>query len=329
MMRLAVIEIGTNSIKYAIGELDTFSDELRIIEKQSTVSRLSQNMYQWNCISGDAMERNLQLIRNYMDIIKNKGAKLVSVLATSVLRDANNSQQFIKMAQELLGIEINVISGEQEAHYTYKASFNLIKDDGVYCTVDIGGGSTEITYGNKDLLIRKYSIDVGAVRLTEMFIHTDPVIPEELDSMTHYINNKLSKFNLSSVGDIKNLPNKDLPKCPKLLGVGGTIKSVGTMLMKGDYRSENTVHGKVIYRTDIESIYNSLIKQNIDQRGKIPGLDPKRADVIVAGITILLTIMRTFHFDEIIINSFGVLEGFMENYLLDHKGEFCLGQANN
>jgi exopolyphosphatase/guanosine-5'-triphosphate,3'-diphosphate pyrophosphatase len=299
-MKVSAIEIGTNSTKFLIARYH--AGGMEIIDKSTIVNRLSRSMYDNNCISDEAIENGIRIIGELIQKSEDQTAKVVAIFSTSVLRDAHNRQAFIGKVKELYGIPLEVISGEREAFFAFKACSALVREArDSFAVIDIGGGSTEFTAGNKTEIAWKKSVDMGAVRLTEMFIRHDPVIETEIEMITRYIRQKLSEQPISLNG-------------LKLIGTGGTVKTLGTMIRQENYEDESAIHGLTISREQIEQLYQQLVKMTMAERENIPGLNPKRADVIVTGVLILLTVMREFDIREMMISSSGVLEGFLEDY---------------
>jgi exopolyphosphatase/guanosine-5'-triphosphate,3'-diphosphate pyrophosphatase len=304
-MKVSAIEIGTNSIKFLIARYH--ADGMEILDKSTIVNRLSRSMYDSNCISDEAIENGIRIIGDLIQRSNHQAARMVAIFSTSVLRDAHNRQKFIAKVRDLYGIPLEVISGEQEAFFAFKACSVLARDDGTpgrddsFAVIDIGGGSTEFTAGHRNEIAWKKSIDMGAVRLTEMFIRHDPVSEAEIEAISNFIHEKMSEHSLSLSG-------------LKLIGTGGTVKTLGTMFRHENFENEGAVHGLTVQRDQIEQLYYHLVKLTIGERGGIPGLNPKRADVIVAGALILLTVMREFDLNQIMISASGVLEGFLEDY---------------
>jgi exopolyphosphatase/guanosine-5'-triphosphate,3'-diphosphate pyrophosphatase len=306
-MRVSAIEIGTNSTKFLIARYH--ANGMEIIDKSTIVNRLSRSMYDSNCISDEAIENGIRIIGELIKKSDSQAAKVVAIFSTSVLRDAQNRQVFIQKVQDLYKIPLEVISGEREAFFAFKACSALVQAEGAqaggdnFAVIDIGGGSTEFTAGNQKEINWKTSIDMGAVRLTEMFVRHDPVIETEIESMIGSIQQNFHKHSLSLRG-------------LQLIGTGGTVKTLGTMIRRENYENESAVHGLTIEREQIEQLYHNLVKLTIAERESIPGLNPKRADVIVTGVLILLTVMREFDLRRIMVSSAGVLEGFLEDYRL-------------
>ena len=302
-MRVSAIEIGTNSTKFIIAQLNE-NGAVEVITRTSTVNRLSSGMYPENSLKPEAIEKGIEIIGNMINESNAQGAQLVSIFSTSVLRDAGNKEAFIGRIKELFGIDINVISGEEEAQLAYMACREVVDDKSQkFSVIDIGGGSTEIIIGNGTDIEQKISLDVGAVRLTEMFVSHDPVEDSEIEQMTAYIEKQINERESLDLSGLQ------------LVGTGGTIKTLGTLFYQKDHSKEKTINGKVIKKYEIELLFSMLKLLNIDSKKKLIGLNPKRADVITSGIRILLSVMDKFRLEEIKISSQGVLEGFIAQYL--------------
>lgn len=303
-MNISAIEIGTNSIKMIIVQKNGITDYSTLVKK-SVVNRLSNKMYNnEKFISEESMRKTIDIIGEFSKEIEQHQAVLIGIFATSVLRDAKNKQEFLEQVKIRYNYSIQVISGEEEAELAYKACLNHIKNKSYeFIVIDIGGGSTEVIMGNNSYMEKCISIDVGAVRLTELFVKNDDIHQENVNDMKNYINEKLREVNF------------DMPKKIKLIATGGTIKTIGTMALEVDFSKEEEVNGKKILIDKIQDIFNHLISMKIDERKKVLGLNPKRADVIVAGIEILLCIMNHYEINELIISSNGVLDGIVQDYL--------------
>lgn len=303
-MKISAIEIGTNSSKFAVAEADQ-DRQVTIVKKCSDVNRLSKEMYKDNLINREAMENGIKIIGEYIEQSRRDKARLISIFSTSVLRDAKNSDEFIHLVKEAYGMDIEIIAGEAEAYYSFSACRSLMEESGnPYGVIDIGGGSTEIIIGSKNNIMEKLSLNIGAARLSEMFVTSDPIGEYEMIKILHEIRNKFSYF--TGVGSSKL----------RLIGTGGTVRSIGTVLLDIDYRAERDVHGVKASRKDIEKISWKLAAFPLEERKKIIGLNPKRADSIVPGILILLSAMESLGTEEVTISSLGVIEGFLSDYFL-------------
>jgi exopolyphosphatase/guanosine-5'-triphosphate,3'-diphosphate pyrophosphatase len=302
-MKISAVEIGTNSTKFIVAEV-LEGNELKVLERTSTVNRLSKNMYGSNYISAEAFEKGIKIVGRYIERSRDYGASLVSVFSTSVLRDAANSADFSRKVKELYGVSVDIISGEREASLAFKACSRLVDNpDETFAVFDIGGGSTEITLGTGKEISRKLSIGIGAVRLTETFVKSDPASTEELENMMGYIENRLDEAGITGFKGVR------------LIGTGGTLKTAGTVYKNIGYKNEKEVNGLYISLMDIEKIYSLMSRMSNEEKMGLPGLNPKRADVITAGMAILVSVLHKSGAAGITVSSNGVIEGFVEDYV--------------
>lgn len=305
-MKYAAIEIGTNSTKMIIVHKDT-PNSCSVLRKCNTVNRLSRNMFENYMLQQEALKSTMNIIHKYIKDIEANKAELVSIFSTSVLRDADNKSLLIGEVKKHYGCDIDVISGKQEAYYAYKAASRLMEPKHEKSiVVDIGGGSTEIIFGDKKNIDHKISLDIGAVRLTQLHCKSDPVTDEQIRQVAGSIREKL-----------KELPSM-AHKNAILIGTGGTIKTVATIFSNLDYRNEKKIHGLIVPSSAVNDILHKLVNMNIKARKTVKGLNPKRADVIIAGLLILQEILEKLKAGQIVISSAGVLEGFMEHYISLH-----------
>lgn len=306
-MRLAAIEIGTNSTKMIIVQRDD-SDSCSVLRKSSSVNRLGRNMFENRMIRLEALKDSMNIIHEYMKDIEANKAELVSVFSTSVLRDAVNRNLIIQEVKKHYGCDIQIISGEQEAFYAYKAANCLMRHkDEKAIVIDIGGGSTEIITGGRESIDQKFSMDIGAVRLTELYCKNDPPTEMEINQTCSYIEGKLK--------ELPYIAHQDAT----LIGTGGTIKTLATIYSAVDYQDDKSINKLVVPRKAIIDIFQDFTKMNTETRKNVKGLNPKRADVIIAGLMICQAVMKKFEADQITISSSGVLEGFMEDYIYLHN----------
>ncbi len=304
-MKISAIEIGTNSTKFAIAQLRK-DNKFSIVKKSSTINRLSKDMYKDNYISKDAIESGIKIIGEYIEESKKDKINLVSIFSTSVLRDAENREEFSQKIKKLYGMDIEILSGEKEAQYSFIACRNLMVNAESPCMViDIGGGSTEVIIGNKNKIVQKLSLDIGAVRMSELYIKTDPIPQRDIETIITKTKNEFINLGVKCADKVQ------------LIGTGGSIKSIGTLFSDVGYKEEKAIHGVRVSKTMVETIYKMLSVLPIDERRKLKGLSPKRADTIIPGVLILLSAMEASGAEEITISSMGVIEGFLAYYLFN------------
>lgn len=303
LKRISAIEIGTNSTKFITVSLNP-NKTFQVIEKTSTVNRLSKSMYGKNLLSDEAIETGIKIIGEFIERSKELEAELVAIFSTSVLRDAENKMVFISKVKEKYGVDIQVISGDKEATLAYNSCSSLAsKDEENIAVIDIGGGSTEFSIGDREKIRQKFSFDIGAVRLTEMFVKHDPISTDEIFYIKNYIDHDILK-------DI----NKEELKNYRLIGTGGTVKTIGTIFLQRYYKDEPAVNNLQLSLNQIKEISVRLSSIELEKRRVLIGLNPKRADVINTGLVILISVMESFSIDSITISAQGVIEGYINEY---------------
>jgi len=224
----------------------------------------------------------------------------VRFIATSAARDAANRSDFLQPAESILGAAPEVLSGREEAETAFRGAVSeLDPAEGPYLVVDIGGGSTELSFGERHCT-DALSLDIGSVRLTEKYIHHDPPLPEELSACL-----SVSELHLDDA--VRAIPALGGP-C-RLVGVAGTITTVAAVELGLETYDRDRVHHFRLSKDAAEDVFRTLATEALADRVHNPGLHPGRADVIVAGICILVRIMRYFDFDECLVSEADLLDG--------------------
>ncbi len=300
--RSAFIDVGTNTILCLIAEVrDT--GRFRVLDDLAEITRLGQGVDRTRRISSDGEQRSLAVLRRYRDQCKNLGVDEIFAVGTSALRDATNSAEVRARIRAELGIDIRVISGAEEAAYSFLAvqrSLSLTAKETL--VIDVGGGSTELVRGNENGVRRAISIDLGSVRLTERFLHADPVKPEELAQMRETIDRELAR-----------LPDRDVAPDATLtlVGIAGTFTTLAAMEKKLARYSHGEVHGSVLTLEQVRRQRNRLERKSIAERRQMIGLEPQRADVIFAGALLIERIMARYHAALVIVSDQGVRYGLL------------------
>lgn len=300
--RSAFIDVGTNTILCLIAEIrDT--GRFRVLDDQAEITRLGQSVDRTRQISPEAEQRSLAALRRYRDQCKNLGVEEIVAVGTSALRDAANSAEVRARIRAELGIDIRVISGAEEAAYSFLAvqrGLSLIGKE--ILVIDIGGGSSELIRGNEDGVSRAVSIDLGSVRLTERFLHADPVRADEVARMHEAIDRELARS-----PDPDCAPDAALT----LVGIAGTFTTLAAMEKKLARYSRGEVHGSVLTVRQVRRQLDRLGRQSIAERRQIIGLEPQRADVIFAGASLIERIMSRYHAERVIVSDHGVRYGLL------------------
>jgi exopolyphosphatase / guanosine-5'-triphosphate,3'-diphosphate pyrophosphatase len=300
--RNAFIDVGTNTILCLIADIrDT--GRFRVLDDLAEIARLGQGVDQTGVISAGGEERALAVLARYRDRCKDLGVEEITAVGTSALRDARNSDLVRARIRDALGINIRVISGAEEAGYSFRAvQRGLSLSARELLAIDIGGGSTEFIFGNENGVSRAVSIDVGSVRLTERYLHSDPVASGEVTAMGAAVEAQLS----ASTNEIISQASS-----ATLVGIAGTFTTLAAIEKKLARYSHSQVHGSVLDLTEVKRQVVMLQKCSIAARKQIAGLEPKRADVIYAGAYLVEKIMELFGAKQVVVSDQGVRYGLL------------------
>lgn len=305
--RLAAIDIGTNSIRCIVAEVDKLG-KFRVLDDEKATVRLGEGIVRDNAISGAAWQRAMDALSRMKKIIDGYGVLGVETVATSAVRLAENGQAFVKEVADTIGLQISIISGEEEAELAALSVLRNFDMEGTrYAMIDIGGGSVEIVTALGNHIEKINSLDLGAVVLTENYITTDPVKRDENLRMRKHIRKTL-----------KSVFADEMPaQC--LIGSGGTITSIAAMVMAMRKEVYGSVHGYEVLRSEVVHLLAMLLRKDLKERRSIPGLSPDRSDIIIAGVTVVDELMELSGANLLKINERGLREGLILKGLKDHN----------
>lgn len=314
---VAVMDIGTNTIRLLIG-CGSDGKVIRIASHRVT-TRLGRDVLKTGVLNAESMRKSVLSIGRFKELcVRYKVQKIIAV-GTSALREAENNKEFLERVRENTGIDINIISGEEEARLTLIGVLGsgIRSQSGknqVFLIADIGGGSTEwilYTYcrlKNKKIVkssicnINMGSIPIGAVKLYETFIKHDPPLPQELEHMKDYISKTF--LNFFDISLITHHPSFSF------IATGGAATTIAALNIGMDRYNGDRIHMHNISSATIKTIYEELIALPFNERTKLKMLELERADIIISGTLILLTIMqKLLNVKEVIISDYGLLEG--------------------
>jgi len=298
-MKRAVIDIGTNSIRMLVADME--KGKIVSGKKHVRMVRLGEMVDHSRVIGENALERCMDALDEFVKIALDEGAHDIKALATSAVRDAGNRDEIVQKIQSVLPIEVEILSGNEEAEMGYFGVISSFDAKGIIMMVDIGGGSTEFVVGNKEKIFYKKSLDIGAVRMTEQFIKSDPVDPVESRELERHVRN-IIKSGLADVFPFE----KGIA-----VGIGGTITTLGAIKLKMENYNREKIHLASIGLGEIREMISGFGKAKLDSRKKIVGLDSERADIIYAGSIILQEIMEIFGYKDIIVSDYDNLEGYL------------------
>ena len=273
------------------------------------ITRLGQGVDATGELAPEAIDRTIEVLREYRRVMDEHGVARVRMTATSAARDAANREAFFTRATEVVGTAPELLSGEDEARLSFLgATAELDPADGPFLVVDIGGGSTEFAVGSAEPE-GVLSVDMGCVRLTEKFLHGDPPAPEELSQA------------LSVARDYLDDVARDVPAvldARRFVGLAGTITTAAAVELGLASYDPNLVHHFVLTRAAAEDVFRTLATESRAQRVHNPGREEERADVIVGGTAILVAVFRYFDFDECLVSEADILDGLAASLLEAH-----------
>ena len=306
-MRLAAIDIGTNSTKMTVADVSD-TGLLSVVSEQSDVTRLGEGVDKSRRLGDAAMARTLEAIARFADAARASGAAFVLGVGTSALRDAANGPDFISQVRAASGVEVEIITGDREAQLAYAAVRSdaslSIPEAASLLVFDIGGGSTELILGDADGVGRYKSLDIGAVRLFERFLLSDPPTSFDLEQARQFASDAFAAF-----------APPDTP--PLIAGIGGTALNIAAVTQAQP--NSDAVHGASLSAAEAAAALSRFSSVPLAERRTIPGLEPKRADVIVAGAIILDTLLAYFHADYFLLSARGLRYGLLADYAKTNK----------
>jgi exopolyphosphatase / guanosine-5'-triphosphate,3'-diphosphate pyrophosphatase len=302
MTRVAAVDIGTNSTRLLVADVEGRGADARVsqIQREMRITRLGAGVDADRTLRPEAIERTVSVLREYGEIIERLGATRVRAAATSASRDARNRDEFFDPATEALrGVRPELLAGEEEAALSFLGATAGLREQAPYLVVDVGGGSTEFVVGT-DKPEGLISVDVGCVRLTEQFLHGDPPEPEELSNAVSAV-----RDHLADVG--REVPG--VARAATLVGLAGTVTTLAAVELGLTRYDPEAVHHFRLSRQAAEDVFRTLATEPIAQRRHNPGLDPGRVDVIVGGAVIVVSILRHFGFPEMLVSESDILDG--------------------
>jgi len=296
--RYATIDIGTNSIKFHIGERLSDGTWRKVIDRAEVV-RLGEGLKETGVFNEQAMARAANAIANMAEEAQRNGVVALAAVATMGMRNAGNAEQFIAAIQARCGVSIEVISGEEEARLAYLAvQAGLGLPEVPLVVFDSGGGSTQFTFGHGSTVDDRFSLNVGAARFTERYALNDAVSESTLREALDAISADLSRLDTAPV------PNA-------LIGMGGAVTNMVAVKLGLASYDPDRVQGTVLTRGEIEHQIEQYRSRPATERRAIIGLQPGRAEVILAGACIVKTVLEKFHMDALTVSDRSLRHGLL------------------
>ncbi|WP_314224898.1 Ppx/GppA phosphatase family protein [Streptomyces zaehneri] len=317
MTRVAAIDCGTNSIRLLVADADPETGELVELDRRMTIVRLGQGVDRTGRLAPEALERTFAACREYAAAIKEHGAQRLRFVATSASRDAENRDEFVRGVLDILGVEPEVITGDQEAEFSFTGATREL--DGradlaePFLVVDIGGGSTEFVVGD-DRVRAARSVDVGCVRMTERHLVvdgkvTDPPTAGQIAAMR------------ADVEAALDLAERTVPlrEAHTLVGLAGSVTTVAAIALGLDAYDSTKIHHARIGLDRVRSISDDLLRATHEQRAAYRAMHPGRVDVIAAGALVLLAIMERIGAQEVVVSEHDILDGIAFHAALESR----------
>jgi exopolyphosphatase/guanosine-5'-triphosphate,3'-diphosphate pyrophosphatase len=311
---IAAIDLGTNSLHMVIVRIETTLPAFSIIGREKETVRLGDRDLVTGCLKAEVIERAIACLRRFQEVAKTFNAETIIAVATSAVREAPNGKEFLHQVEAELGLSIDLISGPEEARRIYLGVLSGMEfNNQPHVIVDIGGGSTEIILGDTHQARTLTSTKIGAVRLTNELINTDPISNAEFQYLQAYARGMLER----SVEEV--LANLQFGEHPRLVGTSGTIETLAMINAREKLGFvPSTLNGYQFSLKDLREWVNRLRKMTNVERTAIPGMPDKRSEVILAGAIILQEAMNLLGLESITVCERALREGVIVDWMLTH-----------
>ena len=299
LTRIAAIDIGSNSIRQIVADVSS-AGTIQVVDEMKAAPRLGAGLEASGALDPESMDRALEALTRMAALAHQLGAERIEVVATSAVRDAGNAPEFIERVRRECDLRIRVLEGEEEARLCFRSAVAHF-DLGVGRTVvmDIGGGSLELAMSAEGIIERLASLPLGALRLSERFLANDG--RKALKRLRRYVREEIRT----------HLPVRDW-RGAQLIGSGGTFTNLaGIYLTRQGIFTARSVHAAQIPRSDVEHILDMLESMTPAERREVPGLNPERADIIVAGLAVAAEVMARVEARQLVVSRYGIREGLL------------------
>jgi len=314
VIRLAAIDIGTNSLHMIVVRVRA-DLSFEVIDREKEMVRLGAGGLDGRALTPEAVDAALQVLSKFRRLAESHKVDEIIAAATSATREAENGGEFLKSIVERTGIRPQVISGTEEARLIHLAAVygvNVSRDAAV--VVDIGGGSVELTRGIGASVELARSFKLGVIRLTERFVRSDPLEARDERKMLRHINAEIGPT-LDAIAS---------SGFDRVIGTSGTILSLGAIAAAEEGRQQNApLRNRRVSYKQLRRIRRELVELDLEKRLRVPGLEPRRADLAVAGAVLLDAVMRRLNADEITLCDFSLREGLVLDYIARHRKQIA------
>ncbi|MDQ1627753.1 MAG: exopolyphosphatase / guanosine-5-triphosphate,3-diphosphate pyrophosphatase [Actinomycetota bacterium] len=309
MTRVAAVDCGTNSIRLLVADLNPVAGTLHDVHRRMEIVRLGQDVDRTGRFAPQAIARTLAACRTYADIVRDARAERLRFVATSASRDVSNREEFVEGVREALGVEPEVVTGDEEAALSFAGAVRELAGEvaAPVLVVDIGGGSTELVLGDRSVRAAR-SVDVGCVRLTERHLHADPPSDREVAAARADIDAALSSA-------AQTVPLAD---AKTLVGLAGSVTTVAAMALDLPRYQPERIHHARIPVAAVHEVAHRLLTMTHDERAALPFMHPGRVDVIGGGALVLASVLDRVPVEEVVVSEHDILDGIAWSLVESH-----------
>ena len=291
----AVIDIGSNSGRMIVFQLQE-GGHLDVLEDARAPLRLARALRDGSALGDDAIDRTLEALRDFRAVADGVGARSITAVATAAVRDASDGAELIERAAAV-GVPLRIIDGDAEARLGFLGAVHDLPVTGGL-TLDVGGGSTELSLFRDRQLVRSWTVPLGSLRISDLCLQSDPPTDKEVKRARRVVASELEDAGLDPLGDDD-----------ALVGIGGTVRNLARVDMRRREYPLPLLHGYVLGSSRLDAIVEDVVERKMARRARIPGLNPDRADTIVGGAMIVEGVVRAVHAKELVVSSRGLREG--------------------
>jgi exopolyphosphatase/guanosine-5'-triphosphate,3'-diphosphate pyrophosphatase len=306
MAKLAIIDIGTNSIHMVLADIDP-DGSYKIVDRFKDMTRLGDGTFQQKRLSEAAMTRGIEVLRNFTTLARNKGFSKIVMAATSAVREAKNGGQFIEAVAEQTQVRVRVITGQEEARLIYlgiRQSMELT--DTPSLMMDIGGGSVEIIVGTRDRLVGTQSLKLGAIRLKDQFLTKVPPSNNQLRELNTAVEHELQEA-------LHQFTIKEIDRIIASSGMAANLAEIVYFQRTGQKISQ--LNMATMSLKEISLMEERLATSDREKRLEIPRLDPRRVDTLLPAATIIRTMLELTGQKEVTISNKALREGLIDDFI--------------
>lgn len=301
MSKIAAIDLGTNSMRLMLCEV--VGKKFRTKSKEVITTRIGKDMGHKGLLTEKAMAKNIEAIKYFKKRAEEYGAEKTIIFATSAIRDAANKDLFLERVKDETGLDIMVLNGEEEAEVGMLGASYGFEDENLL-VIDVGGGSTELVLGSEDKILYSTSINAGAVRMTEKYVKSNPIQQSDIQELEKSLETLFSDA-------LNQLKEK---KIDKVLAIGGTATTAASIFHKARVYDWELIHNTILNKTFLDNLFETLKSMPLKERYNIKGLQKERADIIPAGIFIILYVLEKLNKEQVIISENDNLVGIIIKY---------------